>query len=61
MALGLTRARASGRLPTDAFVLKPTLKKIRQFLNSLKELATRLADSDVRYVSAPIWRPWRDF
>lgn len=31
----------------------------RQLLNKLRELLDELRD--VRYVTVPVWRPWRDF
>jgi hypothetical protein len=33
-------------------VLKHTLNKIRELLSEAR---------NVRYVSVPLWRPWRDF
>jgi pyruvate/2-oxoglutarate dehydrogenase complex dihydrolipoamide dehydrogenase (E3) component len=34
------------------FMLKCLVTKVREFLNR---------PTDVRYTSAPLWRPWRDF
>jgi hypothetical protein len=39
--------------------MKRIRKKLREMLNKIKELLNR--PSDVRYLSVPIWRPWRDF
>jgi hypothetical protein len=47
----------SGSLMT-ADVLRLTV--LKQMLNKIRELLSRVIE-DVRYVSVPIWRPWRDF
>jgi hypothetical protein len=39
---------------------------LKSMLNKVRKLLTRASDvmnkaRDVRYVSVPVWRPWRDF
>jgi hypothetical protein len=40
-------------------MLKRLLHKIRELLREAGELFSEARD--VRYVSVPVWRPWRDF
>jgi len=40
-------------------VLKHMFSKVRQLLSKARDVLSRVID--VRYVSVPIWRPWRDF
>ncbi len=35
------------------------LTVLKRILNKVRELLSQAPD--VRYVSVPIWRPWRDF
>jgi hypothetical protein len=40
--------------------------KVKVFILALKRLLTKVREllnrpTDVRYTSAPLWRPWRDF
>jgi hypothetical protein len=43
-------------------VLKKLLDKVRELIGEIRE---RLADGEsfyeVRYSSAPLWKPWRDY
>ena len=32
---------------------------LKHMLNKIKEVLSKMID--VRYVSVPVWRPWRDF
>jgi hypothetical protein len=41
-----------------ADVLRLTM--LKHLLDKIRELFSRVID-DARYVSVPIWRPWRDF
>jgi hypothetical protein len=38
----------------------PRLAALKRMLNKLRELLSRTVE-DARYVSVPVWRPWRDF
>jgi hypothetical protein len=34
---------------------------LKRILDKVRELLNRAVASDVRYLSVPVWRPWRDF
>ena len=37
------------------------LTVLKRVLNKVRELLNKASDSDVRYLSVPLWKPWRDF
>jgi hypothetical protein len=40
-------------------MLKRIASKVREWIDRARDLFDRARD--VRYVSVPVWRPWRDF